>query len=153
MKGKHEIGERETRDRGWLGYSIFPSTAHMLEVLSSGRGAAGRELDQELLTSQNDWSIDTFTDEWAARIWGPVEGLMSLGTPLKELSVSGPFLSVSCPPCSTTCSYQHVTLSHPSAQSSRYKRPWTKSSESISQDTSLIKLFLPGVFSKRQKPA
>lgn len=64
----------------------LPLSCSVLEVLPSGGGATGRELHQELLTSPNDWSTDVSTVEWAARIWGPVEGLMSPGTLLKEIS-------------------------------------------------------------------
>lgn len=58
----------------------------MSQVLSSVSGATERELDQELLTSSNDQSTDVFIVEWAAMIWGPMEGIMSPDIILKDTS-------------------------------------------------------------------
>lgn len=86
---RNKCNKSENQDQLGPGYEVFAQRAHVLEIASPVGGATARELGQELITSLNDRCADEFRAEWAVRMWGPVEEMMTPGIPLK--CISGPW--------------------------------------------------------------
>lgn len=110
--------------------STPPPTARGLELSSPVGDATETELDGELLTSSDDQCTDGFTVEWAVRMWGPAEEIMSSGMPLKNMPGSWALSSVCSlstmrgAAASATHSCHREPLTHHSL-SSRFARSWT----------------------------